>query len=160
MADDAAPRSPTYGFKAPEFHRVNAERPAAPEPVRPEDLPLPPLDRRAFEVKELAQLAHAGRDPLGRNTPTATRNDVHTTLDLNHQRAAAAGLFYVAPTPDLKRRRRWRNYLLAMLVTNGIFVPLAVMSGPRNRFLFVYAIAGSAICSSVITWQVWGLRTE
>jgi hypothetical protein len=160
MADDAEPPTPAYGFKSPDFPRVNPERSPPPEPGRPADLPLPPLDRRAYDVKELAALAGAGRDQLGTNAPAEERNQVHDALDLNHQHAVAAGLFHVPRAPDLKRRRRWRNYILAMLATNGFFIPLAVMSGPTNPFLFTYSIAGSALCTSIITWQIWGLRTE
>lgn len=160
MADDAESPSPKYGFKAPEFKRVNAERPTAPEPTRPADLPLPPLDRRAYDVKELAQLAVAGRQQLGHNHAPKVRTEVNDALDTNHQRDVAAGLFHVPHAPDLKRRRRWRNYLVAMITTNGVFGSIAVLSGPGNPFAFVSAIAGCAICSSVITWQTWGLRTE
>lgn len=160
MADDAESPSPKYGFKEPEFKRVNAERPPAPEPTRPADLPLPPLDRRAYDVKELAQLAVAGRQQLGHNQAPKVRTDVNDALDTNHQRDVAAGLFHVPHAPDLKRRRRWRNYLLALLATNGVFVPLAVTSGPQNPFLFAFSIAGSALCTTILTWQTWGLRTE
>ena len=160
MADDDASPPPTYGFKAPSFECVNPARPLTPEQTRPADLPLPPLDRRAYDVKELAALAMAGREKLGTNTPPPVRNDVNDALDTNHQRAVAAGAFHVAPVPDLKLRRRWRAYLLAMMATNGFFVPLAVMSGPSNPVLFAYSIAGSALATTAITWQIWAMRTE
>jgi hypothetical protein len=110
MADDDASPQPAYGFKAPAFERVNPARPLEPEQTPPvRTCLLPPLDRRAYDVKKelAAPLAMAAREKLGTNTPPPYPE--RRERRARHQpprRAVAAGAFHVAPAPDLKLRRR------------------------------------------------------
>lgn len=152
MADNRGSPVSRFAFKAPEFERINPARPLDPEPAT--------RDLSVQNGQDHARIDGASHGQSANHVAPEVRTEVTDVLRANYQREVAAGRFHVPSTPDRKRRQRWRNYLLGMFAANGVFIPLAVISGPSNPFLFVYALAGSAICSSVITWQTWGLRTD
>jgi hypothetical protein len=165
MADDADPPRQFFRLKPKEFERVN--EPAAPSGAEmdpaaaPADQPVnPPRDQR-IDVREIfAQAAVPGnvlRRPEERRTG---ENEVHTILRENHARAEAAGLNRVTP-PKKRRSRRWRDYLLSMIVVNG-FLGIWAINGlaTRNPYTIVYGVGGIVLFSTGFTWVMFAIMDD
>lgn len=159
MADESDPPRKRYALKPREFETVNALPPPPPE----EAPPLAPATydpERPISVHDLHRIAANGRSPVGTKGPASKANDVHATLDLNRQRAEAAGLYQVKLTKEELRSKRARGYWLMMALVNIPCLLIAIKAGPRAPIPFVLALSGSALFSAAFSWHTWALRTE
>ena len=165
MQDEPDPPRKVYGFKSREFDRANAPRPEAPSAA---DAPapdpgIPAADPGKINVHDLIR-AGAGTGPqLGNNAVVNRANEVHDMLRANHQHDVATGHYDLGVLDDSKRRRRIRNYWIAIVV---IDVPLAAFAlwvghdNPGAAMPFVCSIAAIALITSYLTWQTFFLRTH
>lgn len=153
-SDDADPPRKFYGFKAPQFERIN------PVPDGPAESP-PAADAGVstdaggrIDVHDLARIAAASAAPLGTNTVKNRGNEVHDLLRLNAVREDAAGLNVVA-LPPKRRSRRKRDYWLVAGCGNAVLVTLAAIAGPKDPIVFVYAIGGLGAFNASLAWVMW-----
>jgi hypothetical protein len=162
MQDEPDPPRRIYGFKPREFERANAARPPEPsEASSPAPDPgITAAETGKIDVNDLIR-AGAGTGPqLGSNAVVNRDNEVHGMLRDNLQRDIAAGHYDLGVLDDSKRRRRIRNYWIAMALVN---IPLGAFTywvGHSQALPFVCAIAGMAMLTSYLTWQTFFLRTH
>lgn len=158
--DDADPPRKFYGFKAPEFDRLNPP-PVAPPPASTDVSPdpgIPAASAAPIDVKEIFRQASArDPEPLTREH-RVEQTEVHGILRENLERANAAGLNRV----DVSKRpsRRKRDYWTLLILGNAIFITVALLSGPGNPIMFVYAIAGIGAFSAGLTWIMWHIMDD
>jgi hypothetical protein len=171
MPDEPDPPRKIYQLKPKEFERVNV-RPAgeaadAGPPIAdpgPGAGAIPPTAR--IDVRDLARQAAGTAPLLGVNQPANRPNEVHAVLQEEYRRAQAAGLFHVTPADDKQRRRRIRNYWIAIIAWNVPFGAIAWSAnptkemGPASAIVFVCALAAMTMFTSYLTWQNFFLRTE
>lgn len=161
MQDEPDPPRKFYGFKPTEFDRANAVPPeSAPEqPVKP-DPGIAPAPDRKIDVHDLIRAgATPGRTP-GSNPPPPRTNEVHDILRENRRRDLAAGWYDLGPLDDSKRRRRIRNYCLAMLLINLPLGVTAASVGPGSAIPFVCSIGAMGMFSAWLTWNTFFFRTH
>lgn len=161
MQDEPDPPRRYYGFKSKEFDRANTVVPAsAPEqPVKPDPGIAPAIDRK-IDVHELIRAGATLGKQLGSNQATHGANEAHDILRENYQRDLATGGYDVGPLDDSKRRKRIRNYCLAMLLINLPLGLAAVFFGPGSALPFVCSIGGMGMLSAWLTWNTFFLRTH
>jgi hypothetical protein len=162
MQDQPDPPRKVYGFKPREFDRANAPRPTDPsEPTAP--LPDPGIvaaDPGKIDVNELIRAgAGAGRQ-LGSNAVVNRENEVHGILRENLKKDLAAGHYDLGVLDDSKRRRRIRNYWIAMVLLNVPLGSYAFWIGHEMAIPFVCAISAMTFISVRLTWETFFLRTH
>ena len=162
MEDQPAPQRRVFGFAAPDFVRAN--RPPG-EPRRHDALFNPggepnPNPEKPIDVRDIARIASGDGSPLGAKSPANGENEVHRILRLNLESDLARGWYDVELGEDKKRRRRIRNYVIALLAINTPLGLIAWLSGHTDPFSFVFAIGGMAYFSARVTWETWFLRTD
>ncbi|MBM3855792.1 MAG: hypothetical protein FJ399_22000 [Verrucomicrobia bacterium] len=162
MPDEADPPRKFYQFK-PKGYDVLNERVPPPPPVEATLVPDPgPVAAEAgrIDVKELIRQAgdpaplHAGRN-RGRN-----ENEVYDMLREQYKRDLSHGHYELGPLDDSKRRRRIRNYWLALVAINVPLGSFAAWIGPGAAIPFVCAIAGMSMSTALLTWQTFFFRTH
>jgi hypothetical protein len=160
MPDESDPPRKFYGFKPKEFERAN-EIPAALTNSAPQADPgIVPAATGKIDVNELIRAGAGSGRQLGSNAVRNRENEVHAMLHDNYVTAKVAGQFQVENLDDSKRRRRIRNYWLAMAAMN---VPLGFFAwylGPGDAMPFIFALAGMALFSAKLTWETFFLRTH
>jgi hypothetical protein len=162
MADEPDPPRRIFGFKLREFVRAN--RPQR-EP-QPGDAPATSCAKsdqtleKSIGVRDIAKIAAGAGSPLGTNGPANRENEVHAILRLNLESDKARGWYDVELRKDKKRRRRIRNYLIALFAIDMPLGLIAWFSGHTDPFPFVAAIAGMTIFTARVTWETWFLRTD
>ena len=161
MPDEPDPPRKAYGFKPRDFDRANPARPEAPTPDAPAPDPgITAANDEKINVHDLIRAgAGAGRQ-LGSNAVANRANEVHDVLRANYQRDVTTGHYDLGVLDDSKRRRRIRNYWIAIVV---IDVPLALFAfwiGHNVAIPFVCAIAAIALFTSSLTWKTFFLRTH
>ena len=162
MSDELDPPRKVYGFKPREFERANAPRPDAPESA---NAPLPDPGIVAapdgkIDLHELIR-AGAGHGPqLGSNAVVNRTNEVHDMLQANFRRDRADGHYDLGVFDDSKRRRRIRNYWLALAAVDLPLGAYAAWFGPAGAIPFVCAIAGIAMFTAWLTWETFFFRTN
>lgn len=109
---------------------------------------------------DLRDIASGNGSPLKTNSPANRENEVFNILRSNLEYDQARGWYDVELGKDEKRRRRIRNYVIALLAINTPLGLIAWLSGHTDPFPFVSAIAGMAFLSAQITWETWFLRTD
>lgn len=162
MQDEPDPPRKIYGFKPTEFDRANPARPPAPSDAVPPapDPGIPAADSGKIDVNELIR-AGAGSGPqLGHNAVKNRDNEIHTILRENLQRDIAAGGYELGELDDSKRRRRIRNYWIAIVLFDTPFAVFAYSVGHTAAIPFVCSIAAIALFTSYLTWQTFFLRTH
>ena len=165
MPDAPDPPRKVYGFKAREFDRANAARPEAADAVPPPPAAVIPAASEStpsekIDVHALIR-AGAGDGPaLGTNKVANRDNEVHTMLRGVFQRDQAAGHFDLKNLDDSHRRRRLRNYWIAMAAVNIPLGLVAVLAGPGAAIPFACALAGMGFFSARLTWNTFFLRTH
>lgn len=165
MQDEPDPPRKIYGFKPKEFDRANLARPSEPaDAATPAPDPgIPAADSGKIDVNELIR-AGAGSGPqLGNNAVVNRDNEVHTILRENHQRDLAAGHYELGELDDSKRRRRIRNYWIAIVLFDTPFAAFAIWIGHGSQAAvipWVCSIAAIALFTSYLTWQTFFLRTH
>jgi hypothetical protein len=162
MADDPDPPRQFYALKPKAFEAVNDSLPAAPAgaiPSAPDPGPSA-VSHERIDVRDLARQAATPGAVLRPGGGRKDVNQVHDLLRANYAREKAAGGFDLGPLDDSKRRRRVRNYWLAIFLIN---VPLGLIAwkvGPGSALFFVFTIAAMALLTSYLTWQTFFLRTH
>jgi hypothetical protein len=162
MQDESDPPRKNYGFKPREFERANPARPPHPSDasVPAPDPGIVAADSGKIDVHDLIR-AGAGAGPqLGNNAVKNRDNEVHTILRENLQRDIAAGHYDLGELDDSKRRRRIRNYWLALVAFDGPFSLIAYSIGPGAAIPFVCSLAAIAMFTSYLTWHTFFLRTH
>lgn len=161
MSDEPDPPRKMYGFKPREFERANPARSEAPTPeASAPDPGIAAADDGKINVHDLIRAgAGAGRQ-LGSNAVANRANEVHDVLKANYQRDVAAGHYDLGVLDDSKRRRRIRNFWIAVIVFDTPFALFAFWIGHTNPIPFVCAIAAIAIFTSTLTWKTFFLRTH
>lgn len=161
MQDEPDPPRRHYGFKAKEFDRANTVPPeSAPEqPVKPDPGIVPAIDRK-IDVHDLIRASGMPEDQPGSNQLPHRTNEVQDILRENYQRELAAVGYDVGPLGDSKRRKRIRNYCIAMLLINLPLGLAAAASGPGSAMTFVCSISAMAMLSTWLTWNTFFLRTD
>ena len=163
MPDDPDPPRKFYQLKPKEYEVVNDR--VRPPPADAPGLPTPDpgptaADTGRIDVRDLFKQANTpGRILASGQRPTGA-NEVHAVLRDQYAREQALGLYELGPLDDAKRRRRIRNYWIAVVVIN---VPLGIFAyriGHGAAIPFVLAIAAMALTTSVLTWQTFFLRTH
>ena len=162
MSDEPEPPRKTYGFKAREFERANPARPpAALDVTVPAPDPGIPLDDSGkINVHDLIRAGAGTGTQLGNNAVVNRDNEVHGILRENLQRDMAAGHYDLGNLDDSKRRRRIRDYWILMALINGPLGAFAYSIGHEMAVPFVFAIAGMALLSTLLTWKTFFLRTH
>jgi hypothetical protein len=162
MEDKPAPQRRVFGFAAREFVRANR---TSGEP-RPHDAFLNPgaesnpNSEKPIEVGDIAPIAGGDGPPVRAKSPANGENEVYGILRLNLESDQARGWYNVDLGKDKKRRRRVRNYVVALLAINTPLGLIAWLSGHADPFPFVFAIGGMALFSARLTWETWFLRTD
>ena len=149
-----------YGFKAREFERANETGAPPPPPAAEVDPGITAGPNRRIDVRELIRIGAGQGSQLGSNAVANRANEVHGILRDNLARDRAAGHYGLGTLDDSKRRRRIRNYWLALA---GVNIPLGLIAlffGPGAAIPFVCAIAGIAMFTAAMTWQTFFLRTR
>ncbi len=156
MADDPDPPRKFYQLKPTSYEVVNDRV----QPGSPGTPGGPPPEHRRIEVKDLFKQANTPGRTLAPGARRVEENEVHGLLRDKYARDQAAGLFEVGPLDDSKRRRRIRNYWIALVAIN---VPLGLFAyriGHGAAIFFVLAIAAMALTTAILTWQTFFLRTH
>lgn len=147
MPDEPDPPRKIYGLKsAQHFTRVNETT----------DTPSNgPTDVQGF-------IESANRTDLATkaNAPVNRANEVHAMLQLNLQRAAAAGLHQVSTAADPRRRKRILTFWIALGFIDGPLGVFAWKIGHEAAIPFVCAIGAMAMFTGVMIWRTWCFRTE
>jgi hypothetical protein len=161
MPADADPPRKFYGFKPREFERANPPRPAGSAPDSPAPAPAatPPPEQK-IDVRELIRTGAGAGPQLGSNQAVNRANEVHDLLRANLARDQAAGHYDLGVLDDSKRRRRIRNYWIAVVAINAPLGAFAWWIGHANALPFVCAIAAMALLTSRLTWETFFLRTH
>jgi hypothetical protein len=163
MQDEPDPPRKVYGFKPREFDRANATPPAAPTdaPVLPPtpDPGIAPATG-AINVHDLIRAGAGTGKQLGSNAVVNRPNEVHGMLVENLKKDIAAGHYDLGVLDDSKRRRRIRNYWIAMAALNVPLGAFALWIGHGSPYFFVFAIAAMSFFSARMTWNTFFLRTH
>jgi hypothetical protein len=162
MADDPDPPRKHYGFKTPQFERLNAA-PAAPSLLATEpgvDEGPTPTDGGLIHVRDLARIAASEGPQLGSNEVRHRPNEVHDLLQLNLDRDRAAGIFTVQPTVNKARRARGITYWGVLILIDSVLGVIAVLTGPGAAIPFACSIGGAGMFTAWWTWENWFLRTD
>lgn len=160
MQDEPDPPRKFYGFKPREFERAN---PAPPQPPSETPVPAPGIpvaDSGKIDLHELIR-AGAGNGPqLGTNAVKNRDNEIHGILRDNLKHDLAAGHYELGVLDDSKRRRRIRNYWIALVAFDTPVAAFMFWIGHGAAIPFVCAIASMAIFTSWLTWETFFLRTH
>ncbi len=119
-----------------------------------------PNPEKPIDVREIARIAWGDGSPLRAKSPANGENEVHEILRMNLEHDKARGWYDVELVKNKKRRRRIRNYVIALLAINTPLGLIAWSSGHTDPFPFVFAIGGMAFLSARVTWETWFLRTD
>ncbi len=162
MQDEPEPPRKIYGFKPREFDRANP--PPAPA-VTPSDATapdpgIPVADSSKINVHDLIRAGAGTGQQLGSNAVVNRENEIHGILRENLQHDLAAGAYDLGVLDDSKRRRRIRNYWIAMVLLNGPLGAYAYWIGHQMAIPFVLAISAMAFFSARLTWETFFLRTH
>ena len=161
MPDAPDPPRKFYGFKPREFERANAPRAEAPPPTSPAPDPgIPTATGAKIDVHELIRTGAGPRGPLGANQVVNRENEVHAMLRANLAKDQAAGHYDLGPLDDSKRRRRIRNYWVAIVAFDTTFGLFAFWLGHEMAIPFACSVAAIALFTSYLTWQTFFLRTH
>ena len=161
MPADPDPPRKFYGFKEREFERANPPRPEAPSAkAAAPDPDMPAARDGKIDLHELIRTGAGAGSKLGSNAVGNRDNEVHTILRANHAHDQAAGHYELGMLDDSKRRRRIRNYWLALAAFDTPFALFACWIGHGAAIPFVCAIAAIALFTSYLTWQAFILRTH
>jgi hypothetical protein len=161
MQDEPDPPRKIYGFKPREFDRANPT--AAPAPAAEAPSASPATSPAPSEKIDIHQLIRTGADlsgKLGSNAVANRDNEVHSMLRANLARDVAAGHYDLGTLDDSKRRRRIRNYWIAIVAFDTPFALFAFWIGHSAAIPFVCSIAAIALFTSYLTWQTFFLRTH
>ena len=162
MSDEPDPPRKFFQLKPTEFQVVNERvppRPGTGEAAAPDTGPNA-ADTGRINVKDHFMQAAAPKPVRPAKIRREPENDVQALLREQFARDQAAGRYNLGALDDSKRRRRIRNYWIALVVIN---VPLGLFAyriGHQLAIPFVCAIAGMALATSWLTWQTFFLRTE
>ena len=161
MQDPPDPPRKVYGFKPREFERANTVPPAAPDtpPIAP-DPGIVASDSGKIDVRDLIRTGAGGGSPLSANKVENRANEVHDILRANYQRDVAAGHYDLGVLDDSKRRRRIRNYWLALAAFDLPLGAYAYWLGHEMAIPFVCSIAAIMLFSVTLTWKTFFLRTN
>ena len=160
MPDEPEPPRKVYGFKPREFDRANAVPSPAPDLTPAPDPGVGPAPEAKIDLHELIRAGTGGGRELGSNAVANRANEVHAILQENLKRDQAAGHYDLGTLDDSKRRRRIRNYWIAIAAINLPLGLIAWLAGHTNPILFALAIAGMAFISARLTWETFFLRTH
>lgn len=141
------------------FERAN------PAPPPPSNAPAPDpgisvTGAGKIDVRELIRVGVGDGSQLGNNAVVNRDNEVHAILRANLARDIAAGHYDLGTLDDSKRRRRVRNYWLALAAVDIPLGAFAVWIGHGAAIPFVCAIAALAMFTSWLTWEAFFLRTH
>ncbi|MSU23246.1 MAG: hypothetical protein EXS32_05410 [Opitutus sp.] len=160
MPDESEPPRKFYGFKPREFEVANPDAKTAPPPdanTAPDPgIATAPAGR--IDVRELTRIATGAGAALGNNGPVNRENDVHALLREKLAHDQAAGRYGLGVLDDSKRRRRIRNYWLALVAVDVPLGGFAFWIGHGAAIPFVCAIAGIAMFTAYLTWETFFLR--
>ncbi len=162
MSDESDPPRKFFQLKPKEFQAVNEGVPPPPEideTATPDRGPNA-ADTGRIDVRDHFKQAGAPQPVVPPGARREKENDVQKLLREQFARDQAAGQYELGPLDDSKRRRRIRNYWIAIAVIN---IPLGLFAyriGHGLAIPFVCAIAGMALATSWLTWQTFFLRTE
>jgi hypothetical protein len=161
MADDPDPPRRYFQLKPKEFEVVNerVRAPAPGDPAAPDPGPTA-VDAGRIDVRDIFRQANTPGPVLGSHAPANKANEVHGVLREKYVRDVATGQYELGALDDSKRRRRIRNYWIAIVALNVPLGGFAVLIGPKGAIPFVFAIAGMALGTTYLTWQTFFLRTE
>lgn len=161
MQDEPDPPRKVYGFKPREFDRANTTPSAAPADTPP-PAPDPGIASATgpISVHDLIRAGAGNGRQLGSNAVVNRPNEIHDILRDNLKKDIAAGHYDLGVLDDSKRRRRIRNYWIAMAAVNLPLGAFAFWIGHGAAIPFVCAIAGMAMFSSKLTWETFFLRTH
>ena len=140
MQDEPDPPRKFYGFKERDFERANQAGPAG-----------------KIDVNDLIR---SGAGPLGVNSAKNRENEIHAILRENLKRDVEAGAYDLGVLDDSKRRRRIRNYWIAIVAFDAPFTAYAFWIGHGAAMPFTCSIAAIALFTSYLTWQTFFLRTH
>ena len=145
MPDESDPPRKFYDLKPKEFERVNSPpRDSTTNGETPANAPNTANQR--IDVRDLIRHGTAGVPLLSANAPANRSNEVHDILRDNLARADAAGLNNVKPRK--RRSRRRRDYIITMLVGNGVLV--------AGTFIMpIFGIVGLIMFNLGYTWFTW-----
>ena len=162
MQDEPDPPRKFYGFKPREFERANPAPPPAPSDSLPPapDPGIAAADAGKIDVRKLIRVGAGDGPQLGANAAKNRDNEIHGILRDNLARDVAAGRCELGPLDDSKRRRRIRNYWLALLAVDVPLGAFAFWIGHGAALPFVFAIAGIAMFTAWLTWETFFLRTN
>lgn len=165
MADENDPPRKFYGLKPRNFERVNPAPEAGSSPaaeVPSDTIPIDPGPAAAtdapIDTRELARAAATNMPLLTGNAAANRDNEIHALLRENLARANAAGLNDLAPQKR-RRSRRWRDYLLSILLVNGAIIALVLWLGV-NAVTFVFGLGGIAIVTTGLAWVMFGVMDD
>lgn len=161
MEDETGVPPRVFRFAPREFVRANRplgdsvqQAQVADPGVNPNSNSETPIDVRNIIRDAL------GDTQWGETGPIRCENEVHGILRMNVESDRARGWYDVEPGKDRKRRRRIRNYVIALVAINAPLGLIAWTSGHTSPFPFVFAVAGMAYLSARVTWEAWFLRTD
>ena len=161
MPDEPDPPRQAYGFKPREFERANPARPAAPSPDAPAPDPgITVASDEKINVHDLIRASAGAGRQLGSNAIVNRTNEVHDVLRANFERDVAAGHYDLGVLDDSKRRRRIRNYWIAIVAFDTPLAVIAFSMGHEVAIPFTCAIAAIALFTSYLTWNTFFLRTH
>jgi hypothetical protein len=167
MQDEPDPPRKFYGFKPREFERANSTPTPPPSGTPAPDPAIAPTNSGKIDVRELVRAGAGEGRQLGNNAIVNRANEIHAILRANLARDIAAGHYDLGPLDDSKRRRRIRNYWLALAAVDLPFGAFAWWAGHSpviplvvGIIWIVSAIAGIAIFTTWLTWQTFFLRTH
>lgn len=162
MQDEPDPPRKVYGFKPREFDHANTTPPAtAADTTQPAADPgITPADPGKIDINDLIRAGAGTGRQLGSNAVVNRPNEVHGILKENLKHDLAAGHYDLGVLDDSKRRRRIRNYWIAMAAINIPLGSFAFWIGHEAAIPFVCAIAGMAFVSTRLTWETFFLRTH
>ncbi len=165
MHDEPDPPRKVYGFKSREFERSNPVSPAAPAapPATAPDPGISATNSGKIDVNGLIRAGAGTGSQLGSNQAAPRENEIHGILRENLQRDIAAGAYDLGVLDDSKRRRRVRNYWIAIVLFDAPLAAFAVWIGHGSQAAvipWVCAISAIALFTSYLTWQTFFLRTH
>lgn len=166
MADENDPSRKFYGLKPREFERVNPAVGDASTPVAdagPGALPVYPgpaaaVDAAVTDTRELARIGAENLPLLTGNVPANRDDEIQALMRENVARADSAGLNDVA-SPRRRRSRRWRDYLLSILLVDSAIVALVLGLGV-NPVTFLFGLGGIAIFTTGLAWVMFGVMDD
>src|SRR5580658_4554481 len=131
MDEEPDPPRRVFAFAPREFVRANrspGDSRRHDSPANPDAVPSPDSER-PIDARDIARIASGDGSPLRTGSPVYRENEVHGILRLNLESDQARGWYDVEPGKDEKRRRRIRNFVLALLAINMPLGLIAWLSG-------------------------------